>query len=404
MVQGNQEVRPLVFFDCVTHYGGSNHSTVYMISEMQRNCEVIVLDAYGTCKAYTEALKNHQIKSQVVFPQARRTYIGGSFPMERALCFATSLPDLLALIRRLRLLMKRLNPSVVWTNSHKGLFLLGRASHKQVSLAFYARGQNTYPRAYSRYDWKRVALVAAISESCIAKLRGSRFEPPFMEVIPNGIDVEKTVAMGRLHCSELPPSRGLRLVYPGSLSEMKNQLDAVSGLGQFVQDGGEASLLLVGDLAPGSPAKYQKRLRRTAAAWGVSDRVHFLGWHDNVPSVISQSDVVLLTSKNEGFGRVLLESMSLGKPVLATEVGGIPEVVRHGREGLLVPLHSPTAFSEALSQLSDPEVRRRMGKAGLQRVKNSYDIKAVATRFLAAMECIDNCVSQQRGYYEDATH
>jgi len=118
------------------------------------------------------------------------------------------------------------------------------------------------------------------------------------------------------------------------------------------------------------------RLRRLAYRLGVHDSLIMLGHvsHEKMPHVYSISDVVVLPSLREGTPLVLLEAMACGKPVVATRVGGIPEIVKHGENGLLVRPKDIEGLSKAiLTLLEDPDLREEMGKKARRRAVKEFD-------------------------------
>jgi glycosyltransferase involved in cell wall biosynthesis len=93
--------------------------------------------------------------------------------------------------------------------------------------------------------------------------------------------------------------------------------------------------------------------------------VKFLGWRDDIPAIMPLFDVFVLPSLNEGMGRVLVEAMAAGRPVVASRVGGIPDLVRHGETGLLVTARDDEAIAASISMLlGNPARAERMGAAG----------------------------------------
>src|SRR5207253_4803792 len=103
---------------------------------------------------------------------------------------------------------------------------------------------------------------------------------------------------------------------------------------------------------------------------GVAERVHVLGPRKDVPALMHAMDVFAMPSIWEGFGLVLLEAMAAGRPIVASRVATIPEVVLDGETGLLVPAGDPLALADALAHLAQqPALAARMGEAGRERLR-----------------------------------
>jgi glycosyltransferase involved in cell wall biosynthesis len=120
-----------------------------------------------------------------------------------------------------------------------------------------------------------------------------------------------------------------------------------------------------------------------ARTLGIDEDVHFLGFVDpsQMPAHYASADLFVLPSRMENFPLVLLEAMASGLPVVATAVGGVPEIVVDGETGLLVPPHQPEAFADAVNALlDDPERMRAMGAKGRERVKEHFTWAKVAER------------------------
>jgi glycosyltransferase involved in cell wall biosynthesis len=116
-------------------------------------------------------------------------------------------------------------------------------------------------------------------------------------------------------------------------------------------------------------------LEARAARLGLSERVHFAGFRDDLPALLARWDLLVLPSLWEGFGLVLLEAMAAGRPVVASRVGPIPEVVVHGETGLLVPPGQPAALAAALLELLEhPDLAARLGEAGQRRAAERFGL------------------------------
>ncbi|MGD8368801.1 MAG: glycosyltransferase family 4 protein [Desulfobacterales bacterium] len=106
---------------------------------------------------------------------------------------------------------------------------------------------------------------------------------------------------------------------------------------------------------------------------GQEGKILFTGFQPDVASVLAILDLAVLPSLFEGMGRVLLEAMAMGIPVIGSEVGGIPDLIRHGREGFLVPPGNPYALAAAVRVVIDnPHLAAAMGRAGLERVSGQF--------------------------------
>jgi glycosyltransferase involved in cell wall biosynthesis len=125
-------------------------------------------------------------------------------------------------------------------------------------------------------------------------------------------------------------------------------------------------------------------LQRLVAAEGLGDRVRLLGEVRDVPAVLARASLFVLPSLSEGVSLTLLEAMARGLPVVATRVGGNPEVVDDGRTGFLVPAASPAALAEKIVYLLDrPELAREMGLEGRRRVEEHFNVRAMVGQYEA---------------------
>jgi glycosyltransferase involved in cell wall biosynthesis len=123
-------------------------------------------------------------------------------------------------------------------------------------------------------------------------------------------------------------------------------------------------------------------LERLAAELGLGDRVRFLGEVADVPALLGRASVFVLPSLTEGLSLTLLEATARGLPVVATRVGGNPEVVVDGETGLLVPPGAPAALAGAvLRLLDDPATARRLGAAGRRRVETHFDVRRMVAEY-----------------------
>jgi glycosyltransferase involved in cell wall biosynthesis len=128
--------------------------------------------------------------------------------------------------------------------------------------------------------------------------------------------------------------------------------------------------MLVGD------GPERARLEALRDSLGLQRVVTFAGWQADVAPWLASFDVFVLPSRGEHFGRVLVEAMALGKPVVATDAGGVPEIVRDGETGLLAPPADPAALAAAVARLvEDAAQRARLGEAGRRRAADEFSLE-----------------------------
>ena len=137
---------------------------------------------------------------------------------------------------------------------------------------------------------------------------------------------------------------------------------------------------------------YQRQLKELIASLDLEDTFKLLGFRQDVPEIVNALDLMVLASVDEPFGRVLVEGMAAGKPVVATNVGGIPEIIEDGVTGLLVPSRSSTALASAIVDvLSDPLRARQMGDAGHELALRLFTVE----RYVAEVQKVYNQVLQE---------
>jgi glycosyltransferase involved in cell wall biosynthesis len=148
-------------------------------------------------------------------------------------------------------------------------------------------------------------------------------------------------------------------------------------------------LLIVGQDLPGHGDSFTRELKQLASELKLSEHVIFTGGRSDVPRIMAACDVFTLPSFEEPFGLVFLEAMAMAKPVIAIDNGGTPEVVEHGRSGLLSPAWDIPALAGNISQLlRDPLLRARMGQYGRERVLGYFNAKRMATEAARAYEAV----------------
>ncbi|MFH1569497.1 MAG: glycosyltransferase family 4 protein [Gemmatimonadota bacterium] len=218
-------------------------------------------------------------------------------------------------------------------------------------------------RAAARLCDRIVALTAADAADHV---RFGVAPPEHFAVIHSGVDFAPFGA-GPLTREEARRGLGIGTGGPvigtlGRLTAVKGQADLVEAFARLRQRLPEAWLVLVGD------GEERAALEGQARSLGVAERVVLPGWRQDVPAALRAMDAFAFPSLNEGMGKALVEAMYAGLPCVATPVGGVPELVEHEVQGLLVPPRNPAALAAALERvLTDAALGERLGRAARER-------------------------------------
>jgi glycosyltransferase involved in cell wall biosynthesis len=242
-------------------------------------------------------------------------------------------------------------------------------------------------------------VIGASADVVLANSRyvadGLRETPPEVIVVDNPVDLSQ-FDPARADGPSVRHALGLGdepvLILVGQITPWKGQDTAIRALAQLPERLGAARLLIVGEPVFASAGTrhdnlaYREGLRELARELGVEERVAFLGARPDVADLLAASDVALMPSWEEPFGRVAIEAMAMGVPVLATDRGGPAEILADGG-GLLLDPRRPEAWAQAIARLlDDPQERAGIGAAGRQRAVARYDLAGFVARVLAGWD------------------
>ena len=198
-------------------------------------------------------------------------------------------------------------------------------------------------------------------------------------VIPNGVDTAAFQPGDRVEARRAVglPLDGLLAGSVGRLHPDKDPVNFVEAFSRLDRDG-DARAVLVGD------GPERERVKGAIVRAGLEDRVLLLGERQDIPRLLQALDIFVLPSRTEGLPVALLEAMSSGIPIVATEVGGVAAAVRDA--GVTVPSEDPAALATAISSLMrDPGRRARCGLRGRQRAIEAYDRSVMFAAYLHAL-------------------
>jgi glycosyltransferase involved in cell wall biosynthesis len=307
-------------------------------------------------------------------------------------------------IRRLAGVIRRVRPDIVHTHTAKAgavgrsAAVLSGAHRPAIVHTFHGHVLRGYFGAAGTLAFRlaETALaqvtdrLVAVSPQVRDELVGLHVAPASkFEVVRLGIDLERRVAFSgdraevRRRIGVGPES--FVVGWFGRMTAVKRTADLLDGLAALRERGVDALLLLVGD------GTDRERLERTAHRRGLARSVLFLGYQEDVAAWYAACDAVVLTSANEGTPVTLIEALAAGRAVVATRVGGVPDVVDDGETGFLVRAGDTHALAERLALLAaDPVRAAAMGAEGRRRALERYavtrlvdDVDALYRRLLS---------------------
>lgn len=276
--------------------------------------------------------------------------------------------------------LRQASPDVVHLHSSRATWLGGLAARRLRLPALTTRRMDRPVRRGWRtrliYEHS-VDRVAAVSEAVRQRLLDGGVPEDRIQVIhsavaPHRATAPRDVLRKTLGVEDDRPC----LLVAAALVKRKGIDILLSAISTLADEGYTTTLWIAGD-GPDRPS-----LERRSSQLGLDGQVRFLGQRDDVSDLLEACDVFVLPSRREGLGVAALEAMAAGRPVVATQVGGLAEAVIHEETGLLVPPEDPTALAESLARsIGDLALRERLGAAGPERITKTYSPPAMVDAY-----------------------
>lgn len=385
----------VVFLEFVTQFGGAPRSTIEFAQRLSRHVPVTIVDPYGCCPEYAEAVRDAKLPYRVLNPVARSVTVGyAGRPVLRLARLMWALPNFGRLSHRAGDVIARQPDTIVLGNNAKSLLLAGLSPRlRHVPLVGYMRGWYTPDMLPPHARWlysRRCSRLFAVSHATRAALACAGLDPAKITVLHNPIDIELLRRRANKDAGDIPSSaRRPRILLPALLSRAKGQHVAVRALDLLVKAGFDPELWLAGNVGPGEDSAYVDEVRRAADALGVAKRVVWLGLHPNVPRLMAECDVVILPSHTEGLPRVVIEAMAMGKPVVATPVGGILDLILPGITGLFSHVEDADSLSASIKTILErPTLASEMTAAAKKFVVTNLTPEIHTARALATLQAV----------------
>lgn len=212
--------------------------------------------------------------------------------------------------------------------------------------------------------------IIVVSDALKERLAGS-ISPEREKVIHNGIEVpESEPAAISLRDEINVPKDTILVCTIGPIIKEKGYETLVEAARSVIKKNKKVVFISIGDIGD---VTLSSRLRKAMRKYSIKDSFRFLGYRNDVPRILKEVDIYVVSSKTESFSLAAIEAMAAGKPVVATRCGGPEEIVVHGETGFLIPLDSPEEMAEKILYLIDnPERRAKLGAEGRKRFEAHF--------------------------------
>ncbi len=392
--------RTILYLDHTASLGGGEIALLNLVQSLntRRYHPIVVLSAEGPLQARLVqcGVETHILPISKNVGQTRKDSLG----LGSLLRVGTVLQTL-GYSRRLAAFMREKRVDLVHTNSLKADIMGGIAARlARVPVIWHVRDriENDYlPAPVVRvFRWLCNVIpdyIIANSEATLGTLNVTRVRSlaaipsglalRWGHVIHDGVSEEALRTGSPLTAANSAPLIGL----VGRISPWKGQHIFIRAAAEVRSQHPNARFQIIGSALFGEEV-YEREVRDLATSLGLDDCLEWMGFRSDVPNLIQKLDLLVHASTSgEPFGQVVVEGMAAGKPVVATNGGGVPEIVEHNLTGLLVPMGDAPAMATAILHfLDNPDLAARMGQAGRQRVMDKFTIDQTARKVESVYE------------------
>ncbi len=383
-------VRALFVSSCVRG-GGAGWSLYYLLKHLDRSLvePLVVVPAFGIFRQRFEALGVDVTVAQDLPERSAAQRMNRDTSLTRTASYALNLVDQVRFIPELADIVRRRQADVVYCNNMM-VKPLGAAAAQLagVPCILHVRNLHEAPEKILLYCKTTARLpvvkhVIANSTASAVPYRnavGDARSAGKVHVVHNGIDFDEyaaeSIPKGEFRRAHDIGNDEVLIGYTGNLIERKGLIPLIDAAARVLEDASASvRFVAVGRVPRGAPTAYRDACQRRIERHGIGSRFELVGFTDDVRPAVKDFDVLCLPSLQEPFGRSIIEAMALGTAVVATRVGGIPEIVSHDENGLLVPPGDSDALASALSRLVEAApLRTRLASAALKTVHDHFDV------------------------------
>jgi glycosyltransferase involved in cell wall biosynthesis len=291
-------------------------------------------------------------------------------------------------ISKFKKLIQMINPDVVHTESSRSIVYLKCALwRRSIPIIWHARVSNAEPFLYEWILYSCATRVIAISEAVKRRFRYFLGAKRKIEVIYNAVEIPYREAINANVSlkDEVGFQNSVLVGIVGRVTPLKGQETFIKAAALVAEKNSTVRFVIIGE----GTEEYLHYLRGLIKNYNLDNKIYITGYRENAAHLIKDLDILVCASIEEAFSRVSIEAMAHGRPVVATNVGGIPEVVVDGETGILVPVQDENAMAQAILEfVNDCELRERMGENGRKRVAQCFAVDQHLQRVQDIYTCL----------------
>jgi len=294
-------------------------------------------------------------------------------------------------IMNIRKFLQKMQIDIVHLHNPRDLWMITPASIGLNNMRIFATSRMLFTRTqkrdilhkiiYSKLDW----MINTTEVSQKHMQTNLPISPDRHLVIPNPVDLtrfrpelyERDLYRQEWEVGEKTVLLGL----VGRIDPTKGQKEAIMALPTILGTKADLKLIIIGELTVGHKNDYLQELKDLTKSLGVEKNIIWAGFKTDVPAVLRALDIFIMPSYKESFGKVLIEAMAMGVPVISTDKGGPPEILSQGECGLLVPpCESEPIAAAVIKYLENEQLREEMIAKGRRKVEDYYSLPSVLDR------------------------
>lgn len=372
----------IIFLEAVQTFGGARKSTLELAKRLKdRGDNVYIIDLWGSCTPFIEEAERLEVPVKLIDKRNAPIVLSHPNKVKAALNYYSYIFKVISYRRKIAKLLEDIDTDLVVVNNVKCLSLLRKS--KKYKIAFFARGW-FLPHTMRKRNKVIIKKLADIYIGVSQATRQAIFVGGFANlediyVVPNAIDFDKMQHLlskknaivpwdqetnnrpfTMLHCGGFLPSKGQHVTIEVAKELKKQNIDFKIKLIGIIYKGGTSQ-------------KYFDKIEESIAKASLEDNIEIILNKPNVDEYFVETDVLIHPSSTEGLPRVVMEAMSVGKPVIGNAVGGMTDYILNGYTGYLTNYNAVEEYLVYINLLlNDKFLYRRISNSATNLIKNAY--------------------------------